>query len=132
MGNFYSVLFLTHNVPHSCYQLLRPKNLQSTLTEGDCRRLPVTLHSMSSPCQSEWLTSLGITRWQTVILLLSTLHITATVNLSSCLQSFSVLFVHLVVAAIFIAVNTNATDGRSKVSFHFQSCLMYHVESVVY
>ena len=122
MGNFYSVLFLTHNVSHSCYQLLMHNNLHSILTEGDCSHLPVTLHSTSSPCQSEWLTSLGITRYQTVILLLSTLYIvTTTVNLFSCFQSFSVLIVLLAVAAIFIAVNTKTMDGQSK---HFQLCLL--------
>ena len=94
MGNFYSVLFLTHSVSHWCYQLLTPKNLQSILTEGDCRRLPVTSHSISSPCQSEWLTSLGITRWQTVILLLSMLYIT-TMAKSFFFQSFSVLIILL-------------------------------------
>jgi len=37
------------------------------------------------------------------------------------ISSLSVLIVLLVVVAIFIAVHTKATDGRSKVSFHFQS-----------
>ena len=128
MGNFYSVLFLTHSVSHWCYQLLMHNNLHSILTEGDCRRLPVTSHSISSPCQSEWLTSLGITRWQTVILLLSTLYITAMAK-SSCFQSFSVLIILLIAAAIFIVVNTKAADGQSNVSFHFQSCLMVSVPS---
>ena len=36
-------------------------------------------------------------------------------------SSLSVLIVLLVVAAIFVAVHT---DGQSKVSFHFQSCLL--------
>ena len=36
-------------------------------------------------------------------------------------SSLSVLIVLLVVAAIFIVVHT---DGQSKVSFHFQSCLL--------
>ena len=40
------------------------------------------------------------------------------------ISSLSVLIVLLVVAAIFVAVHTKATDGRSKVSFHFQSCLL--------
>ena len=42
-----------------------PGNLQSALTEGDRRHLPV------DPCQSKWLTSLGIAKWQTVVLLFS-------------------------------------------------------------
>ena len=42
------------------------------------------------------------------------------VNLSSWFPVF-VLIVLLVVAAIFVAVHT---DGQSKVSFHFQSCLL--------
>ena len=40
------------------------------------------------------------------------------------ISSLSVLIVLLVVAAILVAVHTKATDGRSKVSFHFQSCLL--------
>ena len=36
-------------------------------------------------------------------------------------SSLSVLIVLLVVAAIFVAVHT---DSQSKVSFHFQSCLL--------
>ena len=64
MSNFY-----LHNLSRSCYQLLTPGNLQSALTEGDCHCLPV------APYQSKWLTSLGIARWQTVVLLLSTLCI---------------------------------------------------------
>ena len=36
-------------------------------------------------------------------------------------SSLSVLIILLVVAAIFVAVYT---DGQSKVSFHFQSCLL--------
>ena len=36
-------------------------------------------------------------------------------------SSLSLLIVLLVVAAIFVAIHT---DGRSKVSFHFQSCLL--------
>ena len=36
-------------------------------------------------------------------------------------SSLSVLIVLLVVAAIFVAVHT---DGQSKVSFHYQSCLL--------
>ena len=36
-------------------------------------------------------------------------------------SSLSVLIILLVVAAIFVAVHT---DGQSKVSFHFQSCLL--------
>ena len=66
---------------------LMPRNLQSILTEGDGRHLPVTSHSISSPCQSECLTSLGITRYRTVVLLSSRLHITAMAK-SSCFQSF--------------------------------------------
>ena len=36
-------------------------------------------------------------------------------------SSLSVLIILLVVAAIFVAEHT---DGQSKVSFHFQSCLL--------
>ena len=64
MSNFY-----LHNLSHSSYQLLTPGNLQSALTEGDRCRLPV------APYQSKRLTSLGIARRQTVVLLLSTLRI---------------------------------------------------------
>ena len=68
----------------SCYQLLTPGNLQSTLTEGDHRHLPVTSHSIFSLCQSKQLDSLGIARWQTVFLLSSMLRlITTMANLSS-------------------------------------------------
>ena len=47
--------------------------------------------------------------------------IMATVNLSLMVFSLSVLIVLLFVAAIFVAVHT---DCQSKVSFHFQSCLL--------
>ena len=81
--------FLFHNVSRLCYQLLTPGNLQSALTEGDRRHLPVASHSISSLCQSKQLTSLCIARWQTVVLLLSTLRITmATANLCSWLPVF--------------------------------------------
>ena len=95
------------------------------------REIAVAFQSLAFnlfPCQSEWLTSLGITRYQTVVLLLSTLYIT-TMPKSFCFQSFSVLIILLIVAAIFIVVNTKATDGQSNVSFHFQSCLMVSVPS---
>ena len=46
--------------------------------------------------------------------------IMTTVNLSSLFPVF-VLIVLLAVAAIFVAVHT---DGQSKVSFQFQSCLL--------
>ena len=70
--------------PRLCYQLLTPGNLQSAWTEGDRCCLPV------APCQSNWLTSLGIaTRWQTVVLLLSMLCIIiGTANLSSWFPVF--------------------------------------------
>ena len=108
-------MFSQANLSPSCYRLLIPGNLQSALTEGDHRCLPVT------PYQSKRLTSLGVARWQTVVLLLSMLRmIMVTENLSSWFPVF-VLIVLLVVAAIFVAIHT---DGRSKVSFHFQSCLL--------
>ena len=118
---FPCIIFLTR----ATNSLATPWNLQSALTEGDRCRLPV------APCQSKQLTFLGIARWQTVVLLLSMLCIImATVNLS--FSSLSVLIVLLVVAAIFVAVHT---DGQSKVSFRFQSCLLigeYRIESAVY
>ena len=85
-----------------------PGILQFGLTMGDCCCLPIGSHSISSPCyQSKWLTSLGITRWQTVVLLLSVLSIlTATANLSSWFPVF--LIVLLIVAAIFVAVHMKA------------------------
>ena len=63
MGNFYSVLF----PPAQSFSLVLPTryvlNLQSTLTEGDRRHLPV------APCQSKRLTvALGIAKWQTVVI----------------------------------------------------------------
>ena len=61
--------FYLHNLSRSCYQFLTPGNLQSALTKGDRRCLPV------APYQSKWPTSLGIARWQTVVLLLSMLCI---------------------------------------------------------
>ena len=104
----------------SCYQLLTPGNFQSTLTEGDHRRLPVTLHSIFSSCQSKQLDSLGTARWQTVFLLSSMLRLITTM---AVLWVSSLLIVLLVMAAIFVAVHTKTMDGRSKASFHFQSCL---------
>ena len=92
-----------------------PWNLQSALTEGDRRRLPV------APYRSKRLTvALGIARWQTVVLLLSTLHVQYNIGHDKFVLLVS-LIVLLVVAAIFVAVHT---DGQSKVSFHFQSCLL--------
>ena len=104
-GKFYSVFFflLLHNLSGLCYQLLTPGNL---------RCLPV------APCESKWVTSLGITRWQTVVLL-STLHIImATANLSSW---FSVSFNCSPSCDSHIHCGTN---GWPKVSSHFQSCLL--------
>ena len=91
----------------SCYQLLTPWNIQSALTEGDRRRLPV------APFQNKQLTvALGIAKWQTVVLLLSMLHTTlGMANMSSWFPVF-VLIVLLVVAALFVAVYS---DGRTKV-----------------
>ena len=88
------------NLSRLCYQLLTPWNLQSALTERDRRSLQVT------PFQSKRLTvTLGIARWQTVVLLLSTLRIiVATANFSSWLPVF-VTIVLLVVAPIFVAVH---------------------------
>ena len=113
MGNFYSVLFPLHNLSHSCYHgsLSMPWNLQFALTEGDRRCLPV------APYWSKRLTvALGITRWQTVVLLLSTLRIQYNIGHGKFVLLVS-LIVLLVVAAIFVAIHT---DGRSKVSFHFK------------
>ena len=45
-------------------------------------------------------------------------------NLSSWVFSLFVLIILLVVGAVFIVVHRKATDGQSKVSFHFQSCLL--------
>ena len=61
--------------------------------------LPVT------PWQSKWLTSLGIARWRTLVLLLS---IMVMANLSARFPVF-VLIVLLVAAPIFIVVHT---DGQ--------------------
>ena len=104
--------FYLHNLSCSCYQLLTPGNFQSALTEEDRRRLPVASY------QSKWLISLGIARWQTVVLLLSTQCIIINAHGESVLlvSSLSVLIVLLVVATIFTAVHT---DGRSKASFDF-------------
>ena len=117
---FSHIMSLTHSsVSHSYYQLLMPRNLQSILTVGDCHHLPVTSHSISSLCQSDWLTSLGITRYQTVVLLLSRLHIITTpVNLFSCFQPFSVLIILL-------------AEAR-KLSFSVMLTCEYHVELVVH
>ena len=92
-----------------------PWNLQFALTEGDRRCLPV------APYWSKRLTvALGITRWQTVVLLLSMLRIQYNIGHGKFVLLVS-LIVLLVVAAIFVAVHT---DGRSKVSFHFKWCLL--------
>ena len=81
------------------------------MTEGDRRHLPV------APYQSKRLTvALGIARWQTVVLLLSTLLIQYNIGHGKFVL-LVFLIVLLVVAAIFVAVHT---DGRSKVSFHFK------------
>ena len=116
-GNFYSVLISLHNVSRSCYQLLNytPGNLQSTLTEVDHHHLPVASHSISFLCQSKRLTSLGITRCQTVVLLLSMLCIImATMNMSSLGSSLSLLKSF---SCLWPPVHIKTTDGQSKVSF---------------
>ena len=58
-----------------------------------------------APWQSKWLTSLGIVRWRTLVLLVS---IMVMANLSAWFPVF-VLTVLLVVAAVFIVVHT---DGQ--------------------
>ena len=87
--------------------------------EWDHCHFPVILHSISSLCQTEskWLLYLGVARWQRGGFVV----INAAYNNSTAFQSF---IVHLVVATIFVAVHTKAIDGRSKVSFKFQSCLL--------
>ena len=108
-GNFYftCIIFLAR----ATNSLAMPWNLQSALTEVDRRHLPV------APYRSKRLTvALGITRWQTVVLLLSMLSIQYNIGHGKFVLLVS-LIVLLVVAAIFVAVHT---DGRSKVSFHFK------------
>ena len=102
--------FYLHDLSRSCYQLLTPVNLQSALTEGDRRRLPV------APYQSKELTSLGIARWQTVIINATLTHNNVHGESVLLVSSLSLLIVLLIVAAIFAAVHT---DGRSKASFDF-------------
>ena len=125
-GNLYLVLFSPANLSPSCYQLLMAGNLQSALTEGDRCHLPV------APCQNKQLTFLSIARWQTVVLLLSMLHIIMAMgNLSSWFPVFVliVLLVLLVLAAIFLSDST-IFNNRYKVVPHFALILVLQHDSI--
>ena len=104
-GKFYSVFFffLLHNLSCLCYQLLTPGNLRCP---------PVAL------CESKRVTSLGIARWHTVVLLSMLRIIMATANLSSW---FPVSFDCSPRCDSHIHCGTH---GWPKVSSHFQSCLL--------
>ena len=106
--------FLLHNVFRLCYQLFMAGNFQSAMAEGDGHCLPVTPHSIYSPCQSKQLTSLGIIRWQTVVLLLSTLHIITTMANALLVSSFFC----PPGCGSHIHCGTHKTHRWPKVSFH--------------
>ena len=110
-GNFYSVLF----PPAQSFSLVLPTryalNLQSALTEGDRRHLPV------APCPSKQLTvALGIAKWQTVVI--NAMHNIGHGKFVLLVSRFFFSIILLVVAAIFVAVYT---DGQVRyiVRFHF-------------